>query len=40
MEKQVTQVNELAQDQLDNLRALLDSEIVFIGGGEAIGCLN
>jgi hypothetical protein len=31
---------EFTQDQQDMLRSLLDSEIVLIGGGEAIGCLN
>ena len=40
MEQQVNAMNDLTNDQLDTLRALLDSEVVLIGGGEAIGCLN
>ena len=40
MEKQINTSVELSQDQQDLLRSLLDSEIVLIGGGEAVGCLN
>lgn len=40
MNTQTATANELSQDQQDMLRSLLDSEIVLIGGGEAIGCLN
>ena len=40
MQKLVTPAVELSQDQQDTLRALLDSELVLIGGGEAAGCLN
>ena len=40
MEQQVNAMNDLTNDQLDTLRALLDSEVALIGGGEAIGCLN
>ena len=35
MEKQIETTVELAQDQID-LRALLDIEIVSIGGGETV----
>ncbi len=31
---------ELTQDQQDALRSLLDSEILLIGGGDSIICLN
>jgi hypothetical protein len=31
---------ELTQDQQEMFRSLLDSEIILVGGGEAIGCLN
>ena len=40
MDKQLTPSLELSQDQQDMLRSLLDSEIVLIGGGDVIGCLN
>jgi hypothetical protein len=40
MNTQTANAIELAQDQQDFLRSLLDSEIVLIGGGDAIGCLN
>jgi hypothetical protein len=40
MNTQTAVATELSQDQQDMLRSLLDSEIVLIGGGEAIGCLN
>ena len=38
MENQIETSVELAQDQVD-FRALLDIEIVSIGGGEAVGTL-
>ena len=38
MENQIENSVELAQDQVD-FRALLDIEIVSIGGGEAVGTL-
>jgi hypothetical protein len=40
MNTQTANAIELGQDQQDFLRSLLDSEIVLIGGGDAIGCLN
>ena len=40
MDNQTISSAELSQDQQDLLRSLLDSEIVLIGGGEAVGCLN
>ena len=39
MEKQIETTVELAQDQVD-FRALLDTEILSIGGGEAAVCLS
>ncbi len=40
MNTQVAAATELSQDQQDMLRSLLESEIVLIGGGDVIGCLN
>ena len=40
MDNQAISSVELSQDQQDMLRSLLDSEIVLIGGGDVIGCLN
>ena len=41
MEKQTETSVQLAQDQVDfDLRALLDVEILSIGGGEAAVCLS
>jgi len=40
MDKQVITPAELNEDQQDMLRSLLDSEMVLIGGGEAIGFFN
>ena len=40
MEKQVNNTVELSQDLQDMLRGLLDSEIVLVGGGEAVGVFN
>jgi hypothetical protein len=40
MEQQSSNTVELNQEQQDMLRSLLDSELVLIGGGEAVGYFN
>lgn len=40
MNNQATFPADLTQDQQEMFRSLLDSEIILVGGGEAIGCLN
>jgi hypothetical protein len=40
MDKQALNTVELDQEQQDMLRSLLDSELVLIGGGEAVGYFN
>ena len=40
MNNAATSSAELSNDQQDILRSLLDSEIVLIGGGEAVGVFN
>jgi peptidase E len=40
MNNQIVTSAEVSQDQQEAFRNLLDSEVLFVGGGEAIGCLN
>ena len=40
MHTEITSSVELNDDQQAALRSLLDSEIVLIGGGDIVGCLN